>query len=153
MASTADTAHGRTSPATARSLRAQWRTDLAGWSFAAPFLLAYGLFVLWPIIDGLRLSFYSWSLLGSSRFIGLDNYRAALQDSLFWTDVWHTLQFTLLSTDPPGAARFCDGTARQSQVAGAVAVSPSLLCPLRASGVHRLSDLGLAVLERLRPVQ
>ena len=80
--------------------RLQWRTELAGWGFLAPFLVAYGLFVLWPMIDGLRLSFYSWSLLGSTHYIGLDNYRAALNDNVFWTDIWHTLQFTLLSTIP-----------------------------------------------------
>ena len=78
----------------------QWRTDLAGWSFATPFVIAYGLFILWPIINGLRLSFYNWSLLGTSHFIGLDNYREALQDSTFWTAVWHTFQFTILSTIP-----------------------------------------------------
>lgn len=89
-----------TSYAPARKRRAQWQTDLAGWSFAAPFLLAYGLFILWPILNGLRLSFYNWSLLGTARFIGLQNYQAALQDSTFWADVWHTIQFTLLSTIP-----------------------------------------------------
>lgn len=78
----------------------QVRTDLVGWGFAAPFLLAYGLFIVWPILDGLRLSFYSWSLLGTSHFIGLDNYRALFQDNLFWSAVWHTIQFTLLSTPP-----------------------------------------------------
>lgn len=79
---------------------ARWRTEAAGWGFLAPFLVAYALFVLWPMIDGLRLSFYNWSLLGSSHYIGLDNYRAALKDSLFWTDVGHTLRFTVESTIP-----------------------------------------------------
>lgn len=90
----------QTAPPSSRRRHTQWRTDLAGWSFATPFLIAYGLFILWPIIDGLRLSFYDWSLLGTSHYIGLANYREALQDSTLWSDLWHTVQFTLLSTVP-----------------------------------------------------
>ena len=85
---------------TSRGRLAQWRTDLVGWGFATPFLLAYGLFVLWPIVDGLRLSFYNWSLLGTSHYIGWDNYRALLQDNLFWSAIEHTIQFTVISTPP-----------------------------------------------------
>jgi len=78
----------------------QGRTDLIGLGFVAPFLAAYGLFIVWPIISGLRMSFYNWSLLGTSRFVGLDNYRALFGDTVFWTDLWHTVQFTLESTIP-----------------------------------------------------
>lgn len=83
-----------------RTLAARLRVDLTGWAFLAPFLAAYGLFVLWPMIDGLRISFYNWSLLGTSHFVGLENYSNALKDSLFWTDVGHTLKFTVESTIP-----------------------------------------------------
>jgi multiple sugar transport system permease protein len=83
-----------------RGKRAQWRVDLIGLAFVAPFLIAYGLFILWPIGRGFYLSFYSWSLLGTSHYIGLDNYRNLVNDNLFWTDVWHTIEFTLLSTPP-----------------------------------------------------
>jgi multiple sugar transport system permease protein len=83
-----------------RRRMAQWRVDLVGLAFVAPFLLAYGAFILWPIVRGFYLSFYSWSLLGTSHFIGLDNYHNLVNDNLFWTDVWHTIEFTLLSTPP-----------------------------------------------------
>jgi len=85
---------------TRRGRLTQGRTDLIGLGFVAPFLAAYGLFIVWPIISGLRMSFYNWSLLGTSRFIGLDNYRALFGDTVFWTDLWHTVQFTLESTIP-----------------------------------------------------
>jgi ABC-type sugar transport system permease subunit len=77
-----------------------WRTDLAGLAFSAPFLVAYGFFVLWPIILGLRMSFFNWSLLGTSRPIGFGNYSALFADPLFWDDLWHTAEFTLMSTPP-----------------------------------------------------
>jgi ABC-type sugar transport system permease subunit len=83
-----------------RGLSVRWRTNLAGYGFLAPFFVAYGLFVLWPMINGLRLSFYSWSLLGATHFIGLANYREALHDNAFWTSFGPTLQFAIESTLP-----------------------------------------------------
>ena len=47
----------------ARRKAPQWRVDLVGLAFVAPFLIAYGLFVLWPIARGLYLSLFNWSLL------------------------------------------------------------------------------------------
>lgn len=46
-----------------------------GISFTAPFLLLYAVFVLYPVLQAVQMSFYDWDLLGSVReFIGLDNY-------------------------------------------------------------------------------
>lgn len=76
------------------------RTGLTGFGFVLPFLIAYALFLLWPIILGLRMSFFNWSLVGkgTSDFAGLSNYGEALADPSFWTSLWHTVLFTLLST-------------------------------------------------------
>jgi raffinose/stachyose/melibiose transport system permease protein len=54
-------------------------------AFVAPALAVYGLFVLYPIVQSIRYSLYEWSGLGAnSAFIGLNNYRAVLHDSVFW---------------------------------------------------------------------
>ncbi|HZT98411.1 MAG TPA: sugar ABC transporter permease [Ktedonobacteraceae bacterium] len=76
------------------------RTALTGFAFVLPFLIAYALFLLWPIILGLRMSFFNWSLVGkgTSDFAGLSNYAEALADAAFWTSLWHTILFTILST-------------------------------------------------------
>ena len=76
------------------------RTALTGLGFVLPFMIAYALFLLWPIILGLRMSFYNWSLVGkgASDFAGLSNYGEALADSAFWISLWHTILFTILST-------------------------------------------------------
>ena len=49
-----------------------WRLDLVGWSFILPLLIVYGIFLLWPILLGLRMSFFNWSLIGSgtNEFVG-----------------------------------------------------------------------------------
>ena len=78
------------------------RTDLTGLLFLLPFLVAYVLFLIWPIILGFRMSFFNWSLVsgGAQKFIGLGNYRELLGDPVFWSSLWHTLLFTILSTPP-----------------------------------------------------
>lgn len=83
------------------SVSKQLRIDLHGYTFAIPFLVVYGVFTLWPIISGLRMSFSNVSLLGgSSPFVGFQNYSQALHDSNFWAALWHSVEFTLITTPP-----------------------------------------------------
>lgn len=77
------------------------RTDLAGYLFVLPFLLAYLAFLIFPVLLGLRMSLYNASLVGEdSEFLGLANYRELFGDPDFWGSLWHTILFTLLSTPP-----------------------------------------------------
>ena len=78
------------------------RTDLTCYLFVLPFLIAYGLFLVWPLILGLRMSFFDWSLVGTGTrdFLGLANFRELFGDPDFWASLWHTILFTLLSTPP-----------------------------------------------------
>jgi len=78
------------------------RIDLTGYLFVLPFLIAYGLFLVWPVILGLRMSFFDWSLVGTGTtdFLGLANYRELFGDPDFWASLWHTILFTLLTTPP-----------------------------------------------------
>ena len=82
-------------------LSKQARIDLHGYAFAIPFLIIYGLFTLWPIISGLRMSFSNVSLLGGgSPFVGFQNYSQALHDPDFWAALWHSVEFTIITTPP-----------------------------------------------------
>jgi multiple sugar transport system permease protein len=76
------------------------RTNLTGLSFVLPFLIIYALFLIWPIILGLRMSFFNWTLsgLGSADFLGLGNYQLLFSDSAFWQSLGVTLLFTVIST-------------------------------------------------------
>lgn len=78
----------------------RWRLDLVGWGFILPLLIAYTIFLLWPILLGLRMSFFNWSLVGSgtNEFLGFGNYAEALRDPDFWGSLWNTIVFTVIST-------------------------------------------------------
>lgn len=77
------------------------RDQLVSWAFLAPFLVAFLLFLIWPIIHGIYLSFTNQSLTGAGgEFIGFANYAEALSDPIMWRSLWNTVWFTLLSTVP-----------------------------------------------------
>lgn len=71
-------------------------------AFLAPFLALYLLFIIGPALYGLVMSFFQTSLVrpGLGRFAGLDNYAEALRSGEFWSALWHTVWFTLLTTPP-----------------------------------------------------
>ncbi|MFJ8670163.1 carbohydrate ABC transporter permease [Streptomyces sp. NPDC093600] len=81
-----------------------------GWTehglvFVAPFLLVYGLFLVWPLISGLGMSVTSENITGTGgEYVGLDNYAEALADPQMWSSLWNTVWFTVLSTVPLVAA-------------------------------------------------
>lgn len=61
--------------------------------FLAPALLLFTLYVLWPIVQSLRLSLYDWDGLGTPQWVGLANYaelmhdadfRTALRNNVYW---------------------------------------------------------------------
>lgn len=67
-----------------------------GW-FVAPFLVLFALFVIWPLVRGLHLSLTDANISGEgTSFVGLDNYREALDDPLMWDALGHSASFTLL---------------------------------------------------------
>lgn len=60
------------------------RSDaLTGWSFALPALVLLAVFVLYPLIDTVVLSFTNDNGLSSPQFVGLSNYRLLLSDPVF----------------------------------------------------------------------
>lgn len=53
-----------------------WQADQQseGYLFLLPSLIGFTLFVIFPIIASLALSFYKWDLLTPAEFVGVDNY-------------------------------------------------------------------------------
>lgn len=69
--------------------------------FLAPFMLAFLLFVVWPMVHGIYLSFTDQSLTGTGgSFVGFDNYVEAFGDATLWGSIRNTVWFTIISTVP-----------------------------------------------------
>jgi multiple sugar transport system permease protein len=67
-----------------------------------PFLVFYILFLVGPLIYDVVLSFFNTSLVkgGLGGFAGFANYTELFRDHQFWSAMWHTILFTLVSTPP-----------------------------------------------------
>jgi multiple sugar transport system permease protein len=74
---------------------------LTAYLFLAPGLLLFAAFRLYPLLDGLRLSFTN-ARLGRpvQAFVGLANYERLLDDTRFHTSLYNTVFYTVGSTLP-----------------------------------------------------
>jgi len=76
------------------------------WPFLVPFLLFYGVFLIYPAIQVGLLSLSNSDLAGRGQFIGFANYLELAGDRDFWASLWHTLYFILLTVVPNTAVGF-----------------------------------------------
>lgn len=65
----------------------------APYFFLAPFFALFGVFMVYPLFDSIRLSTYSVRGMRSQTFVGLENIERLLADPLFWTALWNTAYF------------------------------------------------------------
>lgn len=71
------------------------RLNLAPWLFLAPFLGLFLVFTVWPLLHSLVLAVQQTYGPGTTRWVGLLNFRYLLTDPLFWKAAGNTLRFTL----------------------------------------------------------
>lgn len=76
------------------------RSSKVGWLFVLPALAVYALFVLTPLAQTVRYSFYRWNGIGEKTWVGLSNYRTVLDDpDLFGSirnSLWLVLFFSVI---------------------------------------------------------
>ena len=77
------------------------RQTRVAYGFLAPGLLLFAVYRLYPLLEGLRLSFTN-ARLGrpTQQWIGLANYARLLEDTRFQVSLWNTAFYTVASTLP-----------------------------------------------------
>jgi ABC-type polysaccharide transport system permease subunit len=65
--------------------------------FILPALIGYLVFMVWPTLRGIYLSFTQFNLLTPPEFNGLDNYVRMVQDPVFWNAMRVTLYYVVLN--------------------------------------------------------
>jgi arabinosaccharide transport system permease protein len=69
---------------------------LAPYLFISPFFIGYAIFFMYPVLQGLYLSFFKQSgALSTPRFVGLANYADLFTDRLFRVALWNTTYYAL----------------------------------------------------------
>ncbi len=72
------------------TMKRRLKETLAGYLYLLPALAVLAAFRIIPIILSVRISLYDWGMAGAREFVGLGNYIAVLQDSVFWKSLLNT---------------------------------------------------------------
>lgn len=59
--------------------------------------IGFAVFAAYPVLHGIYLSFTNFRILTPATWAGLANYQALLSDGQFWSSLWTTVYFVLLS--------------------------------------------------------
>lgn len=89
--------------------------------YLGPALVAYTLFVLYPMVESIRLSFFEWSgFVGAEQtFVGLQNYvRLFTQDAVFWTALTNSVIWVALSLAIPMSISLAFAVALDRKIPG-----------------------------------
>src|SRR4051812_39910028 len=79
-------------------MRESLATRVRGALWVLPALGLVLVFVYYPIVENVRLSFFHWSAFSPRpRFIGLDNYREAWHDPVFWQALRNNIAYAVVS--------------------------------------------------------
>ncbi|MEA2598650.1 MAG: oligogalacturonide transport system permease protein [Thermomicrobiales bacterium] len=73
------------------------RRSVAGWLFAAPWLIGFLGFTAGPMLASVYLSFTSYDLMQAPRWIGLANFNRLLDDPRVWNSIKVTTLFSFIS--------------------------------------------------------
>lgn len=70
-----------------------------GLLFIAPFVVTTLVFMVYPVVEAIRMAFFSYNPLRPdlSSFVGLANFEFLFSDPLFWDSFWQATVWTLLS--------------------------------------------------------
>ncbi|WP_369017783.1 sugar ABC transporter permease [Thermatribacter velox] len=74
------------------------RRKWIGYAFVLPAFFFMVVFILYPLIESLILSFYDWTGISAKTFVGFENFRYLLKDRVFWLALKNNLIFTVLAT-------------------------------------------------------
>lgn len=66
-----------------------------GLIFASPWLIGLIIFYALPLFSSIYFSFTTYSILQPGEFIGLQNYKDLMSDTLFWKSVYNTVYFAV----------------------------------------------------------
>ena len=79
---------------------------LAPLIFLLPALIMFLIYVIYPIIQSIRLSFYDWDGLGEMTYIGLENYYELFDSDEFWTAIKNNILWLVFYMLSPVAGLF-----------------------------------------------
>jgi len=121
------------------------RPGIMPWIYLSPALITLVVWIYWPLVDALRLSFFQWNMLPNSPqlFVGWENYQRIVSLPKFWQSLRNTGVYIIglmpLAVIIPLAIAIYthDLPARSRNVYRAIIFVPMIIAPVVAAAVWR----------------
>ncbi len=104
--------------------------------FILPNLIGVLVFLAFPVLFSLYMSFHEWDVFTEPTFIGLDNYRRLWsEDDLFWTSLWNSTYYVILTVPASVVAGLALAMAMNQAVRGIAFFRAAMYIPVLTSAV------------------
>ncbi|MCI5825825.1 MAG: sugar ABC transporter permease [Arcanobacterium sp.] len=77
--------------------RRKYPDTVMAYALLAPMAILLSIFVIWPALRAIYLSFFNWSFYTDPEFVGLKNFSDVLHDKLFWNSIGLGIKFVFLT--------------------------------------------------------
>lgn len=77
-------------------MRIQSKKSMLSYFLVSPYLIHLILFVSFPVIFSVVLTFHKWNIISEMQYVGFDNYSRLFLDRLFWKSLVNTLTFLVV---------------------------------------------------------
>jgi cellobiose transport system permease protein len=115
---------------TRRQRLSRWDVRLSPYLYISPFFVLFLIIGMFPLVYTAYVSVFDWGLLsGKGEFVGLDNYRAVLDNPTFVKALVNTISIFLLSSVPQVIAALVLAGLLDTQLRGRTLWRMSVLLP------------------------
>lgn len=67
---------------------------LWGTIFVTPMVVLVAVFIIYPIFESARITFYNWNGIGNpTQYVGLRHFKTVANDEWFWNAFWNTVEY------------------------------------------------------------
>lgn len=73
-----------------------WRKRVLPLFLISPYFIHLLLFILFPVVFSIVLTFHKWNVIAPMEYVGTDNFFRLFEDRLFWKAILNTLEFLLV---------------------------------------------------------
>jgi ABC-type sugar transport system permease subunit len=126
----------KTAPVTGRlrQLGQQMRKNAMAYVFLAPAFILMAVFLVYPIIQSLLLSFYEWNGIAPRKYVGLENFERLLEDSVLYLAISNNIIFSAFTTVGTVVIGFLLALAVERRVRGWQMFKVAYFLPVMVSG-------------------
>ncbi|MEM4217697.1 MAG: sugar ABC transporter permease [Candidatus Methanomethylicaceae archaeon] len=70
-----------------------WKRATEGYLFILPWIIGFVIFTAGPLLGSFSISLTEWNIVGTPKFVGLQNYQKMLEDKFFWQSLKVTMLY------------------------------------------------------------